>query len=85
MLYAARNCAGVYGGCGRLTDNATALVEAVRDLVCVVDMPASLRALGLEEVLLPQIIQDALEDEVMANTPRTPSAGEMKGVLEGAL
>lgn len=65
--------------------NATAFVTAVRDLVREIGMPASLRGLGLEEGLLPQIVEDALDDEVMANTPRTPSESELRTVLEAAL
>jgi alcohol dehydrogenase len=65
--------------------NATALVAAVRDLAHEVGMPGSLRELGLEEGLLSQIVQDALEDEVMANTPRTPTEVEIRQLLESAL
>ncbi len=65
--------------------NAAAFVAAVRDLVREIGMPGSLRELGLEEGLLPQIVQDALEDDVMANTPRTPSEEEMREVLAEAL
>jgi alcohol dehydrogenase class IV len=48
-------------------------------------MPSTLRELGLEETMIPQIVQDALEDEVMANTPRPPTEVEMREVLEAAL
>ena len=65
--------------------NAAALVAAVRDLAREVGMPGSLRELGLEERLLAQIVQDALDDEVMANTPRTPTEEEMLRLLESAL
>jgi alcohol dehydrogenase len=65
--------------------NAAAAVAAVRDLARDVGMPGSLRELGLEERLIPQIVEDALTDEVMANTPRTPTADELQAVLQAAL
>jgi alcohol dehydrogenase len=76
-------------GCGRGEQdertNAAAFVAAVHDLARRVGMPGSLRELGLEEGMLPQIVRDALEDEVMANTPRTPTEEEMLGLLKSAL
>jgi alcohol dehydrogenase len=65
--------------------NAAAAVAAVRDLAHEVGMPFSLGALGLEEQHIPQIVEDALSDEVMANTPRTPTHDEMRAVLQAAL
>ncbi len=65
--------------------NAAALIAAVRDLSRSVGMPASLTDLGLEERLIPQIVEDALNDEVMANTPRTPTPEELQAVLVEAL
>jgi alcohol dehydrogenase len=65
--------------------NAAAFVAAVRDLAREVGMPSTLRELGLEGTMIPQIVQDALQDEVMVNTPRTPTEVEMREVLEAAL
>jgi alcohol dehydrogenase len=65
--------------------NAAAAVVAVRELAREVGMPGSLGALGLEEQQIPQIVEDALSDEVMANTPRTPTRDEMQAVLQAAL
>ncbi len=76
---------GVGGGEQDGRTNAAAFVAAVRDLAREVGMPTTLRELGLEERLIPQIVQDALEDEVMANTPRTPTEVELREVLEAAL
>jgi alcohol dehydrogenase len=64
---------------------AAALVASVRGLAHEVGMPGSLRELGLEHGLLLQIVQDALDDEVMANTPRTPTEEEMMRLLESLL
>jgi alcohol dehydrogenase len=65
--------------------NAAAAVAAVRELAHEVAMPDSLGALGLEEQHISQIVEDALLDEVMANTPRTPTHDELRAVLQAAL
>lgn len=65
--------------------NALAAVAAVGELARAVGMPGSLRELGLEERLVPLIVEDALADEVMANTPRRPTADELRAVLLAAL
>jgi alcohol dehydrogenase len=65
--------------------NAAACIDAVRTLVSTLGLPASLRALGLTEHSIPQIVQDALDDEVMANTPRLPTADELRSLLHRCL
>lgn len=64
---------------------ATAAVAAVRQLARDVGLSGSLRELGLQERFIPQIIEDALSDEVMANTPRTPTEDQLRAVLQAAL
>lgn len=75
---------GVDGG-GDEGAGAAATVTAVRGLADEVGMPGSLRELGVHEGLLPQVIEDTLEDEVLANTPRTPTADELRELLRAAL
>lgn len=65
--------------------NAAAAVEAVRRLAADLGMPATLRDLGLVETMVPAVAVDALADEVMANTPRLPSASELEAVLWDAM
>jgi alcohol dehydrogenase len=65
--------------------NAEAAIEAVRQLARDVGMPAYLRELGCTAEIIPAIADDALTDEVMANTPRMPRSEELCAVLQIAL
>lgn len=65
--------------------NAEAAVECIRDLALKVGMPASLRSLGCDETAIPAIAEAALEDSVIANSPRIPAQEEMEELLRGAL
>lgn len=64
---------------------APAAVDAVRRLASDLGMPDSLRDLGLTEGLIPVVVEDALADEVVLNTPRRPTDDELRALLEGAL
>jgi alcohol dehydrogenase len=77
--------AGVDGGRGDDGGDAAALVAAVRDLSHSLDMPHGLGELGLVESAIPQIVEDALTDEVMANTPRMPSHEDLTALLLATL
>ena len=61
--------------------NAEALVDTVRAFAREVGMPGSMHDLGIEDRSVPQIVDDALADEVLANTPRPPSAEQLREVL----
>jgi alcohol dehydrogenase class IV len=63
----------------------SATLDAVRSLASEVGMPSTLGALGLIPGQISAIVEDALADEVMANTPRLPTAGELQALLERAL
>lgn len=72
---------GVSGGAAR----AEATIEAVRRLAVSAGLPQRLRELGLIAERIPQIVEDALADDVMANTPRQPTAEELAVLLREAL
>jgi len=41
----------------------------------------TLRELGIAEDLEPVIVQDAIDDAAVDNSPRLPSAAEVAGIL----
>jgi alcohol dehydrogenase class IV len=65
--------------------NAHAAVEAVGRLSWEAGMPQSLTDLGMTEALIPALVEDALADEVLANTPRLPNRSELEAMLATAL
>jgi alcohol dehydrogenase class IV len=62
-----------------------ACVDAVRTLGARAGMPRALGDLGVEPAIFPQVVEDALADEVMLNTPRRPEQGELRVLLSQAL
>jgi alcohol dehydrogenase class IV len=60
------------------TDGAAALAIALA-------LPQTLSELGCTPELIPALVQDALVDEVILNTPRTPTPEELTALLESAL
>jgi alcohol dehydrogenase len=76
---------GVYDSHKDDEANAHATVEAVQRLVREVGMPQSLAGLGVTKTLIPALAEDALADEVVANTPRVPDRGELEAMLIAVL
>jgi alcohol dehydrogenase class IV len=64
---------------------AEAAIDAVRRLGIASGLPGRLCDLGLTADRIPQIVEDALADDVLANTPRQPTAGELAALLQEAL
>jgi alcohol dehydrogenase len=64
--------------------NAGAAVEAVRALGVRVGLTGRLGDHGVTESDFDLLAKDALDDEVMANTPRFPTADEVRGLLAAA-
>lgn len=62
-----------------------AAVAAVDNLARDVEMPGTLRELGATEEMVPDLVEDALADDVIANTPRPPSAEELRELFRAAL
>ena len=60
---------------------ARAGIDAVRDLLERVGQRRTLRELGIAEDLEPVIVQDAIDDAAVDNSPRLPSAAEVAGIL----
>jgi alcohol dehydrogenase len=60
---------------------ARAGIAAVRDLLERVGQRRTLRELGLGEDVEPVIVQDAVDDAAIDNSPRLPSADEVAGIL----
>jgi alcohol dehydrogenase len=65
--------------------NAEAAVQSIRQLSLDVGMPATLHEIGCTAQLIPSLVETALADEVIGNTPRLPSAQELHALLEAAL
>jgi alcohol dehydrogenase len=61
--------------------NAGAAITAVAGLVGRVGMPQRLASLGVTDTDFGQIAADALDDEVLANTPRPPTADDIRTLL----
>jgi alcohol dehydrogenase len=58
--------------------------EAARRLAGGLGIPARLEELGCPRDAIPLLVHDALADEVLANTPRTPTREELTALLETA-
>ncbi|GAA4633763.1 iron-containing alcohol dehydrogenase [Actinoallomurus vinaceus] len=64
--------------------NAGAAVDAVRALGARVGLTSRLGDHGVRDEDFDLLAKDALDDEVMANTPRFPTAEEIRGLLAAA-
>lgn len=65
--------------------NAGAAIAAVEQLLVDLSMPSTLQQFSIADTDLPAIVEDALIDPVMANTPRPPTAADVHGILASAL
>jgi alcohol dehydrogenase class IV len=63
--------------------NAAAAIEAVAGLRDRVGLTAVLEDFGITEADFDQIAVDTLDDEVLANTPRPPTASDVGTILAG--
>jgi alcohol dehydrogenase len=61
--------------------NAGAAVDAVAGLVGRVGLTQGLAGLGITHTDFGRITADALDDEVLANTPRQPTAADIRSIL----
>jgi alcohol dehydrogenase len=61
--------------------NAGAAIEAVAVLADRLGMPRRVTDLGISRADFEQIAADALDDEVLANTPRPPGAADIHAIL----
>lgn len=64
--------------------NADAAIEAVQALSARLGLTRKLGDFGVAESDFEQLAEDALADEVMANTPRFPTADEVRTILAAA-
>jgi alcohol dehydrogenase class IV len=60
-------------------------IEAIRRLSASVGLPRWLGELGCTEAHIPTLVEDALADVVLRNTPRRPSAEELTELLHQAM
>jgi alcohol dehydrogenase len=65
--------------------NAAAAVDAVTALAGRVGMTHQLPGFGITAADFDLIVADALDDEVLANTPRPPTGPDIRAILAGAL
>ena len=64
--------------------NAEAAIGAVTALRDQVGLAGALTAFGITEADYPRISADALDDEVLGNTPRLPDAADIAAILTAA-
>ena len=64
--------------------NAAAAIEAVAALIAALGLGLLPAGVALTEADFPQLAADALDDEVLANTPRPPSAADITSLLADA-
>jgi alcohol dehydrogenase len=64
--------------------NAEAAIEAIAGLADQIGMTQRMADLGLTGTDFGQIAADALDDDVLANTPRPPTAGDIHAILLAA-
>ena len=65
--------------------NAAAAIDAVAALRDRVGLPAAIGDFGITEADFAQIAADALDDEVLLSTPRTPTRADIDALLSGSL
>jgi alcohol dehydrogenase class IV len=58
---------------------------AAAGLSSTLGLPRTLAELGCTAKLIPQLVEDALSDEVLASTPRHPTPEELTALLQSAL
>jgi len=61
--------------------NAEAAIRAIEELVAGVKLNLKLREVGVTEALLDTLVTDSLEDIVLYNNPRQPSADDVRAIL----
>ena len=64
--------------------NAAAAIEAVAALIATLGLGMLPAGTALTEADFPQLAADALDDEVLANTPRPPAAADITSLLADA-
>jgi alcohol dehydrogenase class IV len=64
--------------------NAAAAIDAVAELREKAGLTKRIADFGITEADYPQIAADALDDEVLANTPRQPAATDIEAILAAA-
>ena len=64
--------------------NAAAAIEAVAALIAALGLGVLPAGIALTEADFPQLAADALDDEVLANTPRQPDAADITSLLADA-
>jgi alcohol dehydrogenase len=64
--------------------NAAAAIEAVAVLIATLGLGLMPAGTALTEADFPQLAADALDDEVLANTPRQPAAADITSLLADA-
>jgi len=64
--------------------NAAAAIEAVAALIAALGLGVLPAGIALTEADFPQLAADALDDEVLANTPRPPAAADITSLLADA-
>jgi alcohol dehydrogenase len=64
--------------------NAGAAIEAVTGLAARVGLTGGLPDFGVTPAGFPQITADALDDEVLINTPRMPTTADIESILAAA-
>jgi alcohol dehydrogenase len=65
--------------------NADAAIDAVAALADMIGMTHRLPDFGITAADFDGIAADALDDEVLANTPRPPTGADIRAILTGAL
>jgi alcohol dehydrogenase class IV len=65
-------------------ENAAAAVNAVVELYRSVGMNHRLSDYNIHSAAFPQIAEDALDDEVLANAPLKPTANDVERMLAAA-
>jgi alcohol dehydrogenase len=75
---------GVADPAGSTARNADAAIDAVAGLADRVGMTQRVAGLGITHADFGQIAADALDDEVLANTPRQPAAADIHALLQAA-
>ena len=67
-----------------VADNAGAAVDAIAGMAGALGLTRRLPDFGISMADFPQISADALDDEVLLNTPRMPTAADIESILTDA-
>jgi len=61
------------------------VADEVESLIFTLRLPATLRALGLDPALIPELAEEAAKEHLSATNPRPATSADYRAILEAAM